>query len=97
MKGKLAVLAGLGAGYVLGTRAGRERYEQIRSGAQRLWQDPRVREQRERATQTVKDQAGRAGETLKEKAEDRLPHHGAHTSEGPGPVAGGGTGGGASL
>jgi len=95
MKGKLAVLAGFGAGYVLGTKAGRERYEQIRSGAQRLWQDPRVREQRTRAAQTVKEQAGRAGETVqqtvKEKAGDHLPGQGSHAAEGPGPVPGGGT------
>ena len=30
---KLTLLAGLAAGYVLGTRAGRERYEQIRQAA----------------------------------------------------------------
>ena len=29
---KLSFLAGFGAGYVLGSRAGRERYEQIRQG-----------------------------------------------------------------
>jgi len=86
MKGKLAVLAGLGAGYVLGTKAGRERYEQICAGAQRLWRDPRVQEQRDRATTAVKEQAGHVQETLKEKAEERLPHHGTHASEGPGPV-----------
>ena len=29
MKGKLGIAVGLAAGYVLGTRAGRERYQQI--------------------------------------------------------------------
>lgn len=37
MKGKVAFVLGAAVGYVLGTRAGRERYEQIKRGAQRLW------------------------------------------------------------
>jgi hypothetical protein len=37
MKGKLAFILGAAVGYVLGTRAGRERYEQIKRGAQRVW------------------------------------------------------------
>ncbi|WP_454114544.1 hypothetical protein [Microbacterium lacticum] len=32
MKGKIGIVAGLAAGYVLGARAGRERYEQIKTG-----------------------------------------------------------------
>lgn len=41
MKGKIGLVVGLGVGYVLGTRAGRERYEQIKREAQKLWQlDP---------------------------------------------------------
>lgn len=30
MRGRLGVMIGLGAGYVLGAKAGRERYEQLR-------------------------------------------------------------------
>lgn len=37
MKGKVAFVLGAAVGYVLGTRAGRERYEQIKRGAERLW------------------------------------------------------------
>lgn len=37
MKGKIAFVVGAAVGYVLGTRAGRERYEQIKLGAQRVW------------------------------------------------------------
>lgn len=41
---KTGMMVGLGIGYVLGTRAGRERYEELR----RMWDDftgnPRVRE-----------------------------------------------------
>ena len=39
---KLSFLAGFGAGYVLGARAGRERYEQIRRAYQHAKDDPRL-------------------------------------------------------
>ena len=39
---KLSFLAGFGAGYVLGARAGRERYEQIRRTWNSAKDDPRL-------------------------------------------------------
>ncbi|TYP87463.1 hypothetical protein [Blastococcus xanthinilyticus] len=39
---KLSFLAGFGAGYVLGSRAGRERYEQIRRAWDHAKDDPRL-------------------------------------------------------
>ena len=39
---KLSFLAGFGAGYVLGARAGRERYEQIRRAYEHAKDDPRL-------------------------------------------------------
>lgn len=42
MKGKIAFVLGATVGYVLGTRAGRERYEQIKRGAQAVWTSPPV-------------------------------------------------------
>ena len=39
---KLSFIAGFGAGYVLGARAGRERYEQIRKSVDRAKDDPRL-------------------------------------------------------
>lgn len=41
---KMSFLAGVGVGYVLGARAGRQRYEQIKSGAQGVWNNPKVQE-----------------------------------------------------
>ncbi|WP_409333056.1 hypothetical protein [Trujillonella humicola] len=41
---KLPFLVGLGAGYVLGARAGRERYEQIRRAWSQAKEDPRLQE-----------------------------------------------------
>lgn len=45
MKGKILLVVGLGIGYVLGTRAGRERYEELKSTVTKFWNDPRVQKQ----------------------------------------------------
>ena len=50
MKLKLTFLAGAAVGYVLGARAGRGRYEEIKNQAETLWQDPRVQEKVTAAT-----------------------------------------------
>jgi hypothetical protein len=57
MRGRALLVVGLAVGYVLGARAGRERYEQIRSGAQKLWGDPRVQRQVKQAENFAKDKA----------------------------------------
>ncbi|MFE6253869.1 hypothetical protein [Agromyces sp. NPDC057865] len=44
MKGKVLFVVGLGVGYVLGTRAGRERYEQIKRAAENVWNAPTVQQ-----------------------------------------------------
>ena len=46
MRSKLLLVIGFVVGYVLGARAGRERYEQIRRATRRLWESPRVRKTR---------------------------------------------------
>ena len=51
--GKATLVVGLAAGYVLGTRDGRERYEQIKTQANRFVQDPRVQRKVGRATGTT--------------------------------------------
>ena len=57
MKGKILLVVGLGVGYVLGSRAGRERYDQIVAKAQQFWNDPRVKTQVNNAQDFVKDKA----------------------------------------
>lgn len=42
MRGKIIFVVGLATGYVLGTRAGRERYERIKSGAEKVWNSDTV-------------------------------------------------------
>ena len=51
MRGKVLFVVGLGVGYVLGTRAGRERYEQIKKAAEGVWNTPAVQQ----GVGTVKD------------------------------------------
>lgn len=42
MQGRIMFVAGAAVGYVLGSRAGRRRYEQIKSAADRVWNDRNV-------------------------------------------------------
>jgi hypothetical protein len=57
VKGKILFVAGLGLGYVLGTRAGREKYEELRTAALKVWNDPRVQKQVDAVEDFVKDKA----------------------------------------
>lgn len=57
MKGKLLLLAGAAVGYVFGTRAGRERYEEIKQRASQAWHDPRVQEKVTEAEHFLNDTA----------------------------------------
>ena len=54
---KLMLLVAGGVGYVLGARAGRERYEQIKKAATRVKEDPRVQEKAHQAADLAKDKA----------------------------------------
>jgi hypothetical protein len=47
--GKLSLALGLGVGYVLGTQAGRARYEQIKQAAAGLMERPEVQQAMEKA------------------------------------------------
>jgi hypothetical protein len=64
MKAKAALIIGAAAGYVLGAKAGKERYEQIREGAVRLWRDPRVQEKTAQAQDMVRESAPRVQEKV---------------------------------
>ena len=68
MKGKILLVVGLGVGYLLGTRAGRERYEQIKDAASKLWNDPRVQQRVDQAEDFVKDKAPDVAEFLADGA-----------------------------
>ena len=55
MRGKLIFGAGVGIGYLLGTRAGRERFDQISGQAKKFWSNNTVQE----AAGAVQERAGR--------------------------------------
>jgi hypothetical protein len=57
MKGKILLVVGLGVGYVLGSRAGREKYDELVAKVQKVWNDPRVQKQASNAREFVKDKA----------------------------------------
>ena len=54
---KLTILISGAVGYVLGTRAGRERYEQIKGLASKVKDDPRVQEKAQQAADLAKEKA----------------------------------------
>ena len=68
MRGKILLVVGIGIGYVLGTRAGREKYDQIKATADKLWNDPRVQKQVNNAEDFVKDKAPEVAEFLADGA-----------------------------
>jgi hypothetical protein len=66
---KLLMLAAGGIGYVLGTKAGRERYEQMRSTVKRVKEDPRVQEKAQHAADLAKQKAPIVKDKLAEAAD----------------------------
>ncbi|MBC7724141.1 MAG: hypothetical protein H7146_05230 [Burkholderiaceae bacterium] len=57
MRGKLILVAGLAVGYVLGSRAGRGRYDQIARAADTFWHSGSVQRQVHAAEDFAKDKA----------------------------------------
>ncbi|MFD3522804.1 YtxH domain-containing protein [Streptomyces sp. NPDC058653] len=72
---RLMFIAGLAVGYVLGTRAGRERYEQLKKSANRISQNPAVRNAAETAALSGREYAGKAYHSVSDKVGDwdRVP------------------------
>ncbi len=54
---KITMAAAAAAGYVFGTRAGRERFEQISEKATALWNHPKVQEGAEKAQSVAQEKA----------------------------------------
>jgi oxygen-dependent protoporphyrinogen oxidase len=55
MQGRILFVTGAGIGYVLGARAGRRRYDQIKAAADRVWNDKNVQKSFNDAVGTVQD------------------------------------------
>lgn len=73
MRYRLTFAVGLVVGYVLGTRAGRERYEQLKKSARQVAQNPAVRNTAESAAQNGRAYAGKAFHAVSEKVGEKLP------------------------
>ena len=70
MRFKSGFLVGLGAGYVLGTKAGQERYQQIVDAAGKLRENPGVQRLTGEVNRTVSVGKDRVAETAAAKAEE---------------------------
>ncbi len=68
MMGKLTLLAGAAIGYVLGAKAGRQRYDQIMGRATQTWSSEPVQSKIETAKETVKARAPKIADKVGEAA-----------------------------
>ncbi len=68
MRGKILLVTGLAIGYVLGTRAGRQRYEDIKSAVGSFWNSPRVQKNVHQAEDYVKEKAPEVAKSVVAKA-----------------------------
>ena len=68
MRGKAGLVVGIAIGYVLGTRAGRERYEQIKTQWLKVWNLDPVQEQVGKVKDFAKTQAMALPSTLWDSA-----------------------------
>ncbi len=67
MRFKLGLLTGFGAGYYLGAKAGRERYEQINDSIRKLRRSDTFEAVTEQAKSVASDGAGAAKEAVESK------------------------------
>jgi hypothetical protein len=74
MGGKVLFVVGLGIGYLLGTRAGRRRYEQIKATARNIWESQPVQwgvSQVQEAAGDLADQAFTAAKSAVAQAQGK--------------------------
>jgi len=97
--GKLTFIAGMAAGYVLGARAGKQRYEQIRRTSGKVWNSGPVQKQvstakeaaRTKAAPVVADMVADAARATGEKLRSRrtVEAEAIRTGSTPGSIDGG--------
>ena len=80
---KTGLLVGLGVGYVLGTKAGRERYEELKSSWDQFMGNPSVQSvvtKGKEVDETGKDRGLKAVEKATDNVKDKLDSGGSTTS-----------------
>lgn len=84
MTGKLTLALGFAAGYVLGSKAGRERYEQIVGASRRLWSNQTVQSTAGVLQAQASDLVGKAKDSdLVMKAKQKVSMGGGETTSSP--------------
>ncbi|MFF5263300.1 hypothetical protein ACFY4C_30600 [Actinomadura viridis] len=73
MKHRTTFIAGAALGYVLGTKAGRERYDQMRRASRRLAENPNFQEAAGAIRAKGEELAGAARERAPEQLRERIP------------------------
>lgn len=86
MKARMMFMAGAAIGYVLGTKAGRERYEQIKRLSQQVQDNPNVQEAagklRAKGEEVAGAARGKAGQ-MRERVPEQMPGRHKATEEQP--------------
>ena len=72
MRYRLTFMTGVAVGYVLGARAGRERYEQLRKAARQFVQAPAVQEAARKVKVVGGSAAGKMGDKLPDSVSERV-------------------------
>lgn len=83
MRYKLTFAVGVAVGFVIGARAGRERYEQIVRTAQSFVENPSVQETAGLVGAKASDFVGKTGRKVTSKVTDKLPFGHSHDSYTP--------------
>lgn len=68
MRGRVLFIAGLAIGYVLGAKAGRQRYEQIATAADKLWNSPAVQKPKAELSHFVETNAPKVADAVTDAA-----------------------------
>ncbi len=86
---KKLMLLGVGAvGYVLGAKAGRERYEQISRQAQKIRTNPNVQEKMDEAKDVAREAANTATDKVRSQTEGKGATSRGDANQVPGSTAG---------
>ncbi len=73
MKFRIGLTLGFAAGYLLGARAGRERYEQITKAAKGLWNTEPVQRAADRSREVIGEGMSVASDKIREVVDRKVP------------------------